>query len=214
MAAPDELVTITLDEFREASEHSKSVIIETPMLSARWLSESIGVPVFLKCECMQRAGSFKVRGAYNFISRLSEQQRAAGVCAASAGNHAQGVALSAQLLGIRATIFMPEAAPLPKVRATEGYGAEVRLAGQNVGDCLALARQFSNATGAVFVHPFDDRDVIIGQGTLALDIVKQCPDVATVVVCTGGGGMLSGIGMAIKQLKVRPCAFGLETSVF
>ena len=117
------------------------------MLSARWLSESIGVPVFLKCECMQRGGSFKIRGAYNFISRLSEQQRAAGVCAASAGNHAQGVALSAQQLGIHATIFMPEHAPLPKVRATEGYGAEVRLAGQTVGDCLALARQFSAATG-------------------------------------------------------------------
>jgi threonine dehydratase len=117
--------------------------------------------------------------------------------------------LSAQVLGIRATIFMPENAPLPKVRATEGYGAEVRLAGQTVGDCLALARQFSNATGSVFVHPFDDRDVIIGQGTLALDIVKQCPDVATVVVCTGGGGMLSGIAMAIKQLKVRRRAAAL-----
>jgi threonine dehydratase len=208
-AAPDAPCTITLDEFREAAEHSKSVIIETPMLAARWLTESVGVPVFLKCECMQRAGSFKIRGAYNFISRLSEQQRAAGVCAASAGNHAQGVALSAQLLGIRATIFMPENAPLPKVRATEGYGAEVRLAGQTVGDCLALARQFSNATGSVFVHPFDDRDVIIGQGTLALDIVKQCPDVATVVVCTGGGGMLSGIAMAIKQLKVRRLAAAL-----
>jgi threonine dehydratase len=143
----DEPVTISLEEFREAAEHSKPVIIETPMLSARWLSESIGVPVFLKCECMQRGGSFKIRGAYNFISRLNEQQRAAGVCAASAGNHAQGVALSAQQLGIHATIFMPEHAPLPKVRATEGYGAEVRLAGQNVGDCLALARQFSAATG-------------------------------------------------------------------
>jgi threonine dehydratase len=210
-STPDEPVTISVEEFCEASERSKSIIIETPMLSARWLSESIGVPVFLKCECMQRAGSFKIRGAYNYISRLSEQQRAAGVCAASAGNHAQGVALSAQVLGIRATIFMPEAAPLPKVRATEGYGAEVRLAGQNVGDCLALARQFSNATGAVFVHPFDDRDVIIGQGTLALDILKQCPDVGTVVICTGGGGMLSGIAMAIKQLKVRPCALELET---
>ena len=146
-SALDEPVTISLDEFREAAEHSKSVIIETPMLSARWLSESIGVPVFLKCECMQRGGSFKIRGAYNFISRLNEQQRAAGVCAASAGNHAQGVALSAQQLGIHATIFMPEHAPLPKVRATEGYGAEVRLAGQTVGDCLALARQFSAATG-------------------------------------------------------------------
>lgn len=201
-AAPDTLDTITLDEFREAAEHSKRVIVDTPMLPSRWLSDSIGVPVFLKCECMQRAGSFKVRGAYNFVSRLNEQQRAAGVCAASAGNHAQGVALSAQILGIHATIFMPENAPLPKVRATEGYGAEVRLAGANVGDCLALARQYAAATGAVFVHPFDDRQVIIGQGTLALDIVRQCPDVATVVVCTGGGGMLSGIAMAIKQLKV------------
>jgi threonine dehydratase len=154
---------------------------------------------------MQRAGSFKVRGAYNFISKLSEDQRALGVCAASAGNHAQGVALSAKLLGIQATIFMPEHAPLPKVRATEGYGADVRLAGQNVGECLALARQFSSATGAIFVHPFDDRQVIIGQGTLALDIFKQCPDVGTVVVCTGGGGMLSGIAMAMKQLKVPSC---------
>jgi threonine dehydratase len=206
-SAPGSLLDpISLEEFREAAEHSKSVIIETPMLHSRWLTDAIKVPVYLKCECMQRAGSFKVRGAYNFISRLNEQERAAGVCAASAGNHAQGVALSAQMLGIHATIFMPENAPLPKVRATEGYGAEVRLAGQNVGDCLALARQFSAATGAVFVHPFDDRKVIIGQGTLALDIVRQCPDVATVVVCTGGGGLLSGIAMAIKQLKVHVCS--------
>jgi threonine dehydratase len=205
--ASSTLDTISLDEFREAAEHSKSVIIETPMLHSRWLSDIVKVPVFLKCECMQRAGSFKVRGAYNFVSRLSDEQRAAGVCAASAGNHAQGVALSAQLLGIRSTIFMPEHAPLPKVHATQGYGAEVRLAGQTVGDCLVLARQFSAATGAVFVHPFDDRQVIVGQGTLALEIVKQCPEVATVVICTGGGGMLSGIAMAIKQLKVRLRAF-------
>lgn len=205
MSAPPDMPDISLDEFREAAEHSKSLVIETPMLPARWLSETIGAAVFLKCECMQRAGSFKIRGAYNFISRLDEQQRARGVCAASAGNHAQGVALSAQELGIRATIFMPENAPLPKVRATEGYGAEVRLAGQTVGDCLVLARQFAAATGAVFVHPFDDREVIVGQGTVALEIFKQCPDVATVVVCTGGGGLVAGVAMAIKQLNVRAC---------
>ena len=178
---------------------------KSPLEFQTHLSSRFHNQIFLKREDLQPVFSFKLRGAYNKMAGLSKPQLDKGVITASAGNHAQGVALSAKLLGIQATIFMPEHAPLPKVRATEGYGADVRLAGQNVGECLALARQFSSATGAIFVHPFDDRQVIVGQGTLALDIFKQCPDVGTVVVCTGGGGMLSGIAMAMKQLKVPSC---------
>ena len=178
-----------------------SVVRTTPLEGSRPLSASVGGPVFLKCENLQRTGSFKLRGAYVRIARLTQAERARGVVAASAGNHAQGVALASQLLGITATVFMPEAAPLPKVAATTAYGAQVRLSGATVDEALVAARAFEAETGAVLIHPFDHADVVAGQGTVGLEILEQCPDVRTVVVCTGGGGLVAGIAVAVKALR-------------
>jgi threonine dehydratase len=173
----------------------------TPLEGLRGLSELVGGPVLLKCENLQRTGSFKVRGAYVRISRLSDAERSRGVVAASAGNHAQGVALAASLLGCRSTVFMPEAAPLPKVAATTAYGAVIRHVGHTVDEALVAARAFSADTGAVLIHPFDHEDVIAGQGTVGLEVLEQCPQVRTVVVCTGGGGLVAGIAAAVKGLR-------------
>ncbi len=173
----------------------------TPMEGSRALSDRVGGPVWLKCENLQRTGSFKIRGAYVRIARLSDDERAGGVVAASAGNHAQGVALAASLLGTSATVFMPAAAPLPKIVATKAYGAAVRLEGDSVDQALRAAGDFAEQTGAVLIHPFDHADVIAGQGTVGLEILEQCPDVRTIVVCTGGGGLVSGIAAAVKGLR-------------
>lgn len=167
----------------------------TPMAHSRWLSSRTGQDVFLKAENLQRTGSFKIRGAYVRIARLSEEERARGVVAASAGNHAQGVALAASLLGIKATIFMPVGAALPKVAATEGYGANIRFHGAGVTEALVPAREFAERTGAVLIHPFDHEDIIAGQGTLGLEVIEQCPDVKTILVPLGGGGLAAGIAL-------------------
>jgi threonine dehydratase len=169
------------------------------MANSRALSELCGGPVLLKCENLQRTGSFKIRGAYTRIARLDPAQRGHGVVAASAGNHAQGVALAAQMLGVAATVFMPERAALPKLSATRGYGATVHLVGDTIDECIAEASAFSERTGAVLVHPFDHVDIIAGQGTVGLEIVEQCPDVATVLVPAGGGGLLGGIAAALPD---------------
>jgi threonine dehydratase len=179
----------------------EGVVRHTPLEHSRALAERVGGPVWLKCENLQRTGSFKIRGAYTRLARLTREERARGVVAASAGNHAQGVALAAQLLGIRATVFMPESAPLPKVAATRGYGAEARLGGASLTEALASAAEHAQRTGAVFIHPFDHPDVIAGQGTVGLEVLDQCPDVATVVVCTGGGGLVSGIAAAVRSRR-------------
>lgn len=189
----------SLAEFQEARDRISAVALVTPMESSRYLTEVLGSPVFLKCENLQRTGSYKIRGAYNRLSRLSDEEKARGVVAASAGNHAQGVALAARELGIRATIFMPVGVPLPKLQATKDYGADVVLRGHTVDEPLRAAAEFAAETGAVFIHPFDHLDVITGQGTLALDIVDQRPDVETVIVPIGGGGLISGVASAIKQ---------------
>jgi len=192
---------VTLADIRAARPLVDAVAVPTPMLESRWLSGLAGVPVHLKCENLQRTGSFKVRGAAVRIARLSDEERARGVVAASAGNHAQGVALAAQQHGIPATIFMPDGAPIPKERATRGYGAEVRFVPGVLEDCLAAARAFEAETGAVLIHPFDHPDIIAGQGTLGLEIIEQLPDAATVVVPTGGGGLVGGIAVAVKALR-------------
>ena len=189
---------VSVDEVRAARELLAGVARTTPLEGSRALSDRVGGPVWLKCENLQRTGSFKIRGAYVRIARLSAQERGHGVVAASAGNHAQGVALAASLVGCRATVFMPESAPLPKIAATRAYGAEVRLEGHTVDEALVAARIFSEQTGAVLIHPFDHVDVIAGQGTVGLEILEQCPDVKTVVVSTGGGGLVSGIATAVK----------------
>jgi threonine dehydratase len=177
------------------------VVRRTPLEGSRPLEQLVGGPVWLKCENLQRTGSFKLRGAYVRIARLSDEERRRGVVAASAGNHAQGVALAARLLGASAIVFMPEGAPIPKVEATLGYGAEVRFTGTTVDDALIEATSYAERTGAVLIHPFDHRDIVAGQGTVGLELVEQCPDVRTVVVSAGGGGLVSGIALAVKGAR-------------
>jgi threonine dehydratase len=198
---PVDLDLLSLADIEAARELLTGVVRVTPLESSRPLSVSLGVPTWLKCENQQRAGSYKVRGAYTRIARLSDAERARGVVAASAGNHAQGVALAAGLLGTRATVFMPEGAPLPKVTATKGYGATIEYAGNTVDDALVAARGFAKRTGAVLIHPFDHPDVIAGQGTVGLEIIDQCPDVTMIVTAVGGGGLISGVAVAAKALR-------------
>ncbi|MEU8561252.1 threonine ammonia-lyase [Streptomyces cyaneofuscatus] len=192
---------LILDDVRGAQKMLSGVARVTALEGSRHLSELVGAPVHLKCENLQRTGSFKLRGAYVRISGLSPVERAAGVVAASAGNHAQGVALASSLLGVRSTVFMPVGAPLPKVAATQEYGAEVRLHGQVVDETLAAAQEYADRTGAVFIHPFDHPDIIAGQGTVGLEILEQCPEVRTIVVGLGGGGLAAGIAVAVKALR-------------
>jgi threonine dehydratase len=181
-----------------AREALRGVVSHTPLLHSRVLSDRLGGEVFLKCENLQRTGSFKARGAYLRISRLTAAERERGVVAASAGNHAQGVAFAAALLGVAATVIMPAGAPLPKVEATRGYGAEVILAGEALDDALAAAHAHAQEHGSVFIHPFDHPDVVAGQGTVGLEIFEQCPDAATVTVPVGGGGLAAGIAVAAR----------------
>jgi threonine dehydratase len=192
---------VDLDDVLAARELLQGVARVTPLEGSRPLSRMVGGPVSLKCENLQRTGSFKLRGAYTRIARLTDAERARGVVAASAGNHAQGVALAAQLLGCEATVYMPEAAPLPKVEATRSYGATVLAAGHTVDEALLVAIEHAERTGAVLVHPFDHPDVIAGQGTAGLEVLEQCPQAKTVVVCTGGGGLVSGMAVALKGLR-------------
>ncbi|WP_182113289.1 MULTISPECIES: threonine ammonia-lyase [unclassified Actinotalea] len=175
------------------------VVLRTPVESSRALSDLAGGPVLLKCENLQRAGSFKIRGAYVRMSRLTAEEQARGVVAASAGNHAQGVALAARLLGVDATVYMPVGAALPKVAATRQYGAAVELVGTSVDEALLAARDHADRTGAVLIHPFDHADVVAGQGTIALEILEQVPDVRTVVVPVGGGGLAAGVVAALAD---------------
>jgi threonine dehydratase len=186
------------------------VIRQTPLLESSALSELAGGPVYLKCENLQRGGSFKVRGAYVRIARLSAAERARGVVAASAGNHAQGVALAAAVLGARATVVMPAAAPLPKVAATRSYGADVVLHGAAVEDALAMARELAEETGSIFIHPFDHPDVIAGQGTVGLEIAEQCPDARTIAVPVGGGGLAAGVALAASAALPGARVIGVQ----
>ncbi|WP_248240434.1 threonine ammonia-lyase [Microbacterium kunmingense] len=188
----------TLAEFEDAAAALRGVAAHTPLEESQHLTDVLGVPTYLKLENLQRTGSFKIRGATYRLSRLTEAERARGVVAASAGNHAQGVALAAQKLGIPATIFMPLGVPVPKLLATRGYGADVILEGETVETPLRLAAEFAERTGAVLIHPFDHRDIILGQGTLGLELHQDLPDVETVVVCVGGGGLIAGVAAAMK----------------
>ena len=192
------VVTPTLEDFEVAEANVSVIIKETPLLHSSYLSELTGGQVYLKAENLQRTGAYKVRGAYNRMSKLSAQERKRGVVAASAGNHAQGVALAASKLGIKATIFMPIGASLPKVQATKGYGAEVVLVGATFAECLKAAQEFSAKKNAVFIPPFDHIDVVIGQGTVGLEIMKELPDVDNIVVAVGGGGLAAGVAVAAK----------------
>lgn len=189
----------SLAEITAAAQSLSAVVSHTPTEVSRALSDVLGSPVLLKMENLQRTGSFKIRGASYRLAQLTEEERSRGVVAASAGNHAQGVALAAQSLGIAATIFMPLGVPVPKLLATRGYGAEVVLEGETVTTSLQLAAEFAERTGAVLIPPFDHRDIVIGQGTLGLEVYQDVPDVDTVIVGIGGGGLIAGVAAAIKQ---------------
>jgi threonine dehydratase len=208
----DPTAGVRLADIEAARALLDGVAIETPMEDSRWLSALAGGSVRLKCENLQRTGSFKARGAYVRIARLSAEERAHGVVAASAGNHAQGVALAAQLLGIKATVFMPEGAPIPKEKATRGYGADVTFHGRYLEDALGAAKDFAARTGAVLIHPFDHVDIVAGQGTAGLEIAEQAPDVRTVLVPTGGGGLLAGIAIALKALRPDVRVVGVQAA--
>jgi len=203
---------VTLADVEAARKLIDGVVRYTPLEPSRPLTELLGGPVWLKCENLQRAGSYKVRGAYVRIARLSAGERAHGVVAASAGNHAQGVALAAGLLGIAATVFMPVGAALPKIAATKRYGAEVRAAGATLDEALKVAQEFADETGAVLIHPFDHADIIAGQGTVALEILEQCPDVKTIIAGLGGGGLISGIAVAAKTLRPDVRVIGVQAA--
>jgi threonine dehydratase len=194
----------------EARRALDGIAFVTPLEYSRALSDLVGGPVHLKCENLQRTGSFKIRGAYVRMSRLTPQQRSRGVVAASAGNHAQGVALAAQLLGISAVVYMPTDVALPKLEATQNYGAQVRLWGATVDEALREARAVAERTGRTLIHPFDHPDIVAGQGTIGLEILDRVPDVRTVLVPTGGGGLVAGIAAALAGEDVR--VIGVQAS--
>ncbi|MCF4120054.1 threonine ammonia-lyase [Antribacter sp. KLBMP9083] len=206
------LPPVTVDDVRAAAKLLEGVITRTPVVESRALSKLTGARVVLKCENLQRAGSFKVRGAYVRLARLSEEERARGVVAASAGNHAQGVALAAGMLGIDAMVFMPQDAALPKIAATRGYGADVRLVGASVDEALVAARVEAARSGRILVHPFDHVDVVAGQGTVALEILEQVPDVRTVLVPLGGGGLVAGIAEVLAEVAPQVRVVGVQAS--
>lgn len=203
---------ITLGSILEARERLKPVVRKTDMIKSRQLEQITGAEIYLKAECLQHTGSFKLRGAYNMISQLTPEQKDCGVIASSAGNHAQGVALAAQMFGVKATIVMPAGAPLAKVNATRDLGAEVVLHGAVYDDAFNKAMELQEQTGATFVHPFNDPLVIAGQGSVAVEILDVLPDVDQIVVPIGGGGLISGVAIAAKMLRPSVKIIGVQAS--
>lgn len=194
----------------EARERIKDVVVDTPLSYAPHLSQISGCRAYLKKENLQVTGAFKIRGAYNKIATLDSVQRGCGVVAASAGNHAQGVALSASKFGIKAVIVMPESTPLTKVNGVKNYGAEVILHGTNYDEAYAFAKSYGKKNSLTFVHPFEDDEVIAGQGTLGLDILDGCKELDAVIIPVGGGGLISGMAAAIKSLNSKVEVIGVS----
>ncbi len=192
---------ITIEDVKKAAENIKTVVAKVPFVRSEYLSEASGCEVWLKKCNLQNTGAFKIRGAYNKISSLTHAEKEAGVIAASAGNHAQGVAFSAKRFGIRAVIVMPESTPLLKVNGVKSHGAEVVLFGNNYDEAYSRAREIALTNKMTFVHPFEDDEVIAGQGTIALEILAKEPHMDAIVVPVGGGGLISGIAIAAKALK-------------
>lgn len=192
---------IDLQRIIEAKKRIEEVVVNTPFSYAPRLSEHSGCEIYLKKENLQVTGAFKIRGAYNKIASLTDEQRACGVIAASAGNHAQGVAMAAQMFGINALIVMPESTPLTKINGVRYYGADVILSGSNYDEAYAYACSYGKERGMVFVHPFADEAVMAGQGTIALEMLEAIPDLDAVVIPVGGGGLISGVASCIKQLN-------------
>ena len=202
------MISLPLEKVYDAKDVLSKIARKTELIHSRFLSRKNNI--FLKSENLQLTGSFKLRGAYYKISKLSAEQKQKGIIACSAGNHAQGVALAARENNIKATIFIPATAPLSKVEATRAYGAEIRLIDGVYDDAYKEAVKFQNETGGIFIHPFDDEDVIAGQGTIALEIYEQLKDVDAIVVPIGGGGLISGIAAAIKQIKPECKVYGVQ----
>jgi threonine dehydratase len=207
------MTRITLQDVQDARETIKDIVKTTDLLESVKLSQKTGANVYYKCENLQKTGSFKVRGACNKIASLTDEEKANGVIASSAGNHAQGVALGAKLSGIKATIVMPATAPLAKVTATKGYGAEVVLEGLVYDDAYAKAVEIQKETGATFLHPFNDNYVMAGQGTIALEIFEQLNNKVDTIICPiGGGGIIAGIATAAKALNPNVKIIGVQTA--
>ena len=203
---------LEIDKIFKAKERLEGISVNTPFSYAPFLSQIHEADVYLKKENLQVTGAFKIRGAYNKIATLSEEQRESGVIAASAGNHAQGVALSASKFGIRAVIVMPESTPLTKVNGVKGYGAEVILAGINYDEAYAYAKEYAQKHSLTFVHPFEDEEVIAGQGTIGLEILDSCEDLDVIIIPAGGGGLISGVSLAIKSLSPKTKVIGVSAS--
>lgn len=202
---------IGLDDIEEARKTLNNVAYNTGLVHNTTFSEMTGNSIYLKMENLQKTGSFKIRGAFNKIAHLPKKYKKKGVIAASAGNHAQGVAMAAKAYGIKATIVMPKHAPLSKIAATRGYGAEVILHGHLYDEAYEKAREIQEETGAVFIHPFDDPEVIAGQGTIGIEILEDLPDTDIIIVPVGGGGLISGIAVATKSIKPDIKIIGVQS---
>jgi threonine dehydratase len=205
---------VSLAKIRAAAQRLAGRVLVSPCPESAWLSELTGTRLYLKLENLQHTGSFKERGAGNVLSLLSAEERERGVITASAGNHAQAVALHASRLGIAATVVMPETTPLIKIESTRRFGATVELYGKSYDEAAERAAQLGAVSGATYVHPFDDARVIAGQGTLGLELLEQQPDLDAVVVPVGGGGLLAGVACAIKETNPRVRVYGVESSAF
>lgn len=201
---------LQLSDIQQAAKVLEAIITATPLLKDQIASSELESSIFVKAECLQRSGSFKIRGAYNKVASLTDEEKARGIVAASAGNHAQGAALAGQMHGIHTTIVMPEYAPLTKVNATKSLGAEVILHGQSFDDAAAKVDELREACGYTLVHAFNDEKVMAGQGTIGLEILRDLPDVSHVIVPIGGGGIIAGIATAIKALKPQVKIVGVQ----
>jgi threonine dehydratase len=202
-----------LPDVERARERLRDIARMTPLFGSETFSRLVGRPVHLKAENLQRTGSFKIRGAVNRLATLGDDERRAGVVAASAGNHAQSVAWAAREVGVRATIFVPQDAPMAKVEATRNYGAEVEMGGEAIEDALEAALARVQETGATFVHPYEDEVVVAGQGTIGLELAEQLDEPATVVVPIGGGGLAAGIGLALRAVRPEVRVVGVRAAV-
>ncbi len=203
---------LSYDLIVEAADRLRKRVRRTELIKSHYFSDKLGFPVYFKCENLQRTGSFKIRGALNFMTSQPRENLAKGVITASAGNHAQGVAFSADLLGVGATVFMPETTPPQKVFATRDYGAEVMLSGMNFDEAYAEAVKVGRKRGALFVHPFDDPLIMAGQGTIGLELLSELPDLANIFIPIGGGGLISGIASAIKATRPQVRIIGVEAA--
>src|SRR5499427_9055985 len=206
------MLPLTVKDFEEVRARMAQHIKHTPLLTSRQLSEATGLDIRLKAELFQRVGSYKIRGPLNKFAQMSDEEKRRGVVCSSAGNHAQGVALAAKIHGIRAVVCMAANATPAKIAATKGYGAEVVLHGSIWDEANEKAKELVRDEGLTYVHPFDDQQLIAGQGTLGLEIIQDWPDVDVVVVPIGGGGLISGVSMAVKSIKPSVRIVGVESS--